>query len=62
LFKNGDYREALVFFTPLLKEQPDASDEKQRLAVLIGMSHYGWEITRPLHPIFAKHRRAMSAI
>ena len=41
LFKNGDYREALVFFTPLLKEQPDASDEKQRLAVLIGMSHYG---------------------
>lgn len=41
LFKNGDYREALVFFTPLLKEQPDVSEEKQRLTVLIGMAHYG---------------------
>jgi tetratricopeptide (TPR) repeat protein len=40
-FKAGAYREALQQFTPLLKtEQPD-SDETQRLAILIGMSHYG---------------------
>jgi tetratricopeptide (TPR) repeat protein len=40
-FKAGAYREALQQFKPLLKtEQPD-SDEAQRLAILIGMSHYG---------------------
>jgi len=37
LFKNGDYKDAIQMFTPLLKAQP----EDQRLTVLIGMSHYG---------------------
>ncbi len=40
-FKNGDYREAIRIFDPLLKQQPADSPETQRLAVLIGMSHYG---------------------
>jgi len=40
-FKAGAYKEALQQFQPLIKtEQPD-SDEAQRLAILIGMSHYG---------------------
>jgi len=36
-FKNGDYKQAIQTFTPLLKAQPD----DQRLTVLMGMSHYG---------------------
>lgn len=36
-FKNGDYRQAIEMFSPLLKAQPD----DQRLTVLTGMSHYG---------------------
>jgi tetratricopeptide (TPR) repeat protein len=39
LFKDGQYKEAIQILTPLLKSQP--SSEKQRLNVLIGMSHYG---------------------
>ncbi len=37
LFKNGDYKQAIQVFEPLLKAQPD----DQRLIVLMGMSHYG---------------------
>jgi tetratricopeptide (TPR) repeat protein len=40
-FKAGEYREALQQFTPLLKTEPRASDEAQRLVLLVGMSHYG---------------------
>ena len=40
-FKAGEYREALQQFKPLLKTEPPASDEAQRLDILIGMSHYG---------------------
>jgi tetratricopeptide (TPR) repeat protein len=41
LFKDGQYKEAIQIFIPLLKSQPPSSPEKQRLNVLIGMSHYG---------------------
>lgn len=37
LFKDGDYKQAIQMFAPLLKAQPD----DQRLTVLMGMSHYG---------------------
>ncbi len=37
LFKNGDYRQAIQDFEPLLKAHP----EEERLTVLMGMSHYG---------------------
>jgi tetratricopeptide (TPR) repeat protein len=37
LFKDGDYKQAIQIFTPLLKAQP----EDQRLTILMGMSHYG---------------------
>ncbi len=40
LFKDGQYRQAIQSFTPLLQAAPN-SDEAQRLAVLMGMSHYG---------------------
>jgi tetratricopeptide (TPR) repeat protein len=40
-FKNGQYKQALEIFTPMLKSQPPSSPEVQRLAILIGMSHYG---------------------
>jgi tetratricopeptide (TPR) repeat protein len=45
-FKNGDYKETITEFTPLLKAQNEAAggvnaDEVQRLTVLLGMSHYG---------------------
>ena len=40
-FKAGAYREALQEFKPLLKTEQADSDEAQRLAILIGMSHYG---------------------
>ena len=39
-FKDGQYKQAMEMFAPLLKAAPDA-DETQRLTVLIGMSHYG---------------------
>jgi tetratricopeptide (TPR) repeat protein len=41
LFKNGQYKEAIQIFTPLLKSQSPSSPEIQRLTILIGMSHYG---------------------
>lgn len=41
LFKDGQYKEAIQIFTTLLKLQPPSSPEKQRLDVLVGMSHYG---------------------
>jgi tetratricopeptide (TPR) repeat protein len=41
LFKDGQYKEAIQIFTPLLKSQPPSSPESQRLTVLVGMSHYG---------------------
>ncbi len=41
LFKDGQYKEAIEIFTSLLKSQPPSSPEKQRLDILIGMSHYG---------------------
>jgi tetratricopeptide (TPR) repeat protein len=41
LFKDGQYKEAIEIFTSLLKSQPPSSPEKQRLDVLVGMSHYG---------------------
>jgi tetratricopeptide (TPR) repeat protein len=40
-FKAGEYREALQQFNPLLKSGSADADENQRLAILIGMSHYG---------------------
>ncbi|HEY1900827.1 MAG TPA: tetratricopeptide repeat protein [Terracidiphilus sp.] len=39
-FKDGDYKEAIEAFTPLLKSASNA-DDTQRLTVLTGMSHYG---------------------
>jgi len=41
LFKNGEYKEAIRIFDPLLKAQPSSSSESDRLTILIGMSHYG---------------------
>jgi tetratricopeptide (TPR) repeat protein len=41
LFKDGQYRQAIQMFTPLLKQAATNPDETQRLNVLIGMSHYG---------------------
>ena len=41
LFKDGQYKEAIQIFTPLLNSQPTSSSEKQRLNVLVGMSYYG---------------------
>jgi tetratricopeptide (TPR) repeat protein len=41
LFKDGQYKEAIQIFNPLLKSQPPSSPEIQRLTILLGMSHYG---------------------
>jgi len=41
LFKDGQYKQAIQTFTPMLKAQSPSSPEIQRLTVLIGMSHYG---------------------
>jgi tetratricopeptide (TPR) repeat protein len=41
LFKDGQYKQAIEAFTPLLKAQDLSSPEAQRLTVLIGMSYYG---------------------
>lgn len=40
-FKEADYKNALLELKPLLKGLQPASDESQRLTILIGMSHYG---------------------
>ena len=36
-FKNGDYKQAIAMFAPMLKAHPD----DQQLTILVGMSHYG---------------------
>lgn len=41
LFKNGDLKDAILTFTPLLKTTPPNSPDAQRLTALIGMAHYG---------------------
>jgi len=41
LFKNGDYKEAIEIFDPLLKKEPPSSPEVDRLSILLGMSHFG---------------------
>jgi tetratricopeptide (TPR) repeat protein len=41
LFKGGELKAAIAEFTPLFKSQPPASAESQRLAILLGMAHYG---------------------
>ena len=41
LFKDGQYKEAIQIFTPMLRSQPPSSPEIQRLTILVGMSHYG---------------------
>jgi tetratricopeptide (TPR) repeat protein len=41
LFKSGALKDAIVTFTPLLKNQPPSSPETVRLTTLIGMAHYG---------------------
>jgi tetratricopeptide (TPR) repeat protein len=41
LFKDGQYKQAIRIFTPLLRSQSPSSPERQRLTVLVGMSHYG---------------------
>jgi tetratricopeptide (TPR) repeat protein len=40
-FKDGQYKQAIQTFTPLLRSQSPSSPEMQRLTVLVGMSHYG---------------------
>jgi tetratricopeptide (TPR) repeat protein len=41
LFKDSRDKEALEIFDSLLRSQPPSSPEKQRLTLLVGMSHYG---------------------
>jgi tetratricopeptide (TPR) repeat protein len=41
LFKDGQYKQSIQIFTPLLKAASADSAETQRLTVLIGMSYYG---------------------
>jgi tetratricopeptide (TPR) repeat protein len=41
LFKADELKQALQMFEPLLKSQPPASPEAQRLTTLIGLAHYG---------------------
>ncbi len=43
LFKAGEMRDALKEFGPLMKGTPESSPERQRLAILVGMCHYGLE-------------------
>ncbi|NYF91598.1 tetratricopeptide repeat protein [Tunturiibacter empetritectus] len=40
-FKDGQYKQAIQTFTPLLRLQSQSTSEMQRLNVLVGMSHYG---------------------
>lgn len=40
-FKGGEYRDAIRIFEPMLKAQPAASAETDRLTLLLGMSYYG---------------------
>ena len=41
LFKSGDLKAAIPELTALLKAAPPNSPDAQRLAILLGMSHYG---------------------
>lgn len=41
LFKSGALKEAIVTFTPLLKDEPASSPQAVRLTTLIGLAHYG---------------------
>ncbi len=41
LFKNSDTRQALAEFKAALKRMPANSPDRQRLAILVGMCHYG---------------------
>lgn len=41
LFKSGELNDTVQVLTPLLKTEPPSSPERQRLNILIGMSHYG---------------------
>lgn len=41
LFKDGDMKEAIVAFAPLLKSTPPDSPDALRVNALIGMAHYG---------------------
>jgi len=43
LFKAGEMKDALQEFDLLLKHTPPSSTDRQRLAILIGMCHYGLE-------------------
>jgi tetratricopeptide (TPR) repeat protein len=40
-FKGGEYGEAIHIFEPMLKAQPAASAQTDRLTLLLGMSYYG---------------------
>ena len=40
-FKDGQYTDCIHIFAPMLKDLPASSPERQRLDVLLGMSHYG---------------------
>ena len=40
-FKTDELKQAIQEFKPLLKSQPSASPEAQRLTILMGMAHYG---------------------
>jgi tetratricopeptide (TPR) repeat protein len=41
LFKSGALKDAILTFTPLLKNEPPSSPEALRLTTLIGLAHYG---------------------
>lgn len=41
LFKNGDLKEAILAFAPLLKTTPPNSPDALRLTALTGMAHFG---------------------
>ncbi len=41
LFKEGEMKQAIAEFKPLLKSQSPTSPERQRLVILLGMAHYG---------------------
>jgi tetratricopeptide (TPR) repeat protein len=41
LFKDGELKQAILEFKPLLKNQPPSSPEGLRLITLMGMAHYG---------------------
>jgi tetratricopeptide (TPR) repeat protein len=41
LFKDGELKEAIQTFLPILKQQPASSPEAQRVTALIGIAEYG---------------------